>query len=48
MSVLKESDVLKIRQLAEYGIPQIEIARTFGVSATQISYIVRRINWRHI
>lgn len=48
MATLQESDVLKIRYIASNGTPQIEIARTFGVSAAQISAIIKRKYWRHI
>ena len=43
-----ESDVIKIRQIAASGISQREIARQLGVGETTVSYIVRRMTWRHI
>ena len=38
-------DVAKIRSLS---IPQIEIARLFGINQTHVSRIKARQNWRHV
>ena len=45
---LKESDVIKIRELGARGCEQREIAAQFGVSHTLIGYILRRKLWRDI
>jgi hypothetical protein len=47
-SKLTEQDVLTIRQLAAEGVRHRAIARRYGVNPSQISLIVRRINWKHI
>ena len=41
-------DVLNIRRLAKDGVKQVVLSKLYGVSPNQISYIVRRINWRHV
>ena len=47
-SYLHDEDVSKIRRLSKAGVTGAELSKTFRVSRTQISYIIRRINWRHI
>ena len=47
-AALCDSDVIKIRALSKLGVTGVELSKTFGVSTTQISYIIRRINWSHI
>jgi len=48
MSRLRESDVLKIRELYESGKNQQEIADFFNVSRPYISTIVHGRSWSHI
>lgn len=47
-SVLKEADVLLVRELNRQGASYSEIARRFGVGRYAIGAIVRRKTWRHI
>ena len=44
-SKLKELDVVKIRQLANSGASQNEIARMFGIGQSHVSQIVRGKIW---
>lgn len=46
--VLNEKKVLKIRQLNRKGVSQRELAKRFGVSQPNISYIIRNILWSHV
>lgn len=48
MAVLKESDVLKIRELYSRGMRIKEIAEIYGVHRSSISLIVNRRTWLHI
>ena len=45
---LTESDVLAIREAHSKGERGYKIAERFGVTPTQISYIVRCKNWTHL
>lgn len=45
---LTVDDVLKIRSQNAGGVPKAQIARAFGVGATQIGRIVNRTTWKHI
>lgn len=47
-SKLAAADVLLIRQLADLGIPHVQIASTVGISQMTVSLIVRRKQWRHL
>lgn len=45
---LSEKNILKIRQLYKSGYSQQNIANTFSVTRSNISYIVNRKSWDHI
>lgn len=45
---LTEIDVIKIRELSSDGMNNNDIACIYGISRRGISFIVNRINWRHI
>lgn len=45
---LTEEDVVRIRDLAKGGQRRADIAERYGMSAQQISKIVRRENWSHV
>jgi hypothetical protein len=45
---LNESDVAKIRTMANVGISQHKLAKAFNVSQTQINKIVRGMAWKHV
>lgn len=45
---LTATQVLEIRRLRDSGIGLIHIGRQFGVSATQIAKIAKRLAWRHL
>jgi hypothetical protein len=45
---INENDVLIIRQLAEQGINQVQIAKLFPISRCQVRNIVLRNSWAHI
>ena len=45
---LTSSDVIRIRELVDSGIPQKEMISLFGVTQPQVSRIVLRKNWKHI
>ena len=47
-SKLKESQVVKIREMAILGIAQRELGKMFGVHFSTISDVVRGRTWRHI
>lgn len=47
-SKLKEADVLAIRERYSDGETQKQLAIEFGVTVTMISYIVRRLWWKHL
>lgn len=44
---LTEQDVRRIRELSP-GVSQKALAEQFGVTQTNINYIVRRATWRHV
>lgn len=46
--VLTEKQVLEIRALREQGWLQKQLVEKFGVTQGAISFILRRVNWRHI
>jgi hypothetical protein len=45
---LSDDAVREMRRLAGGGARQIELARQFGISQTQVSLVVRNERWRHI
>lgn len=45
---LSEDDVRTIRRLASAGVTQQALANRFGVTQTNISWVVRRKSWGHI
>lgn len=45
---LTEDDVRSIRVRHERGERQIDLAAEFGVDQSAISFIVRRMRWRHV
>ena len=47
-SVLTERDVLRLRRLAAQGVPNVDIAKQFGLAAGTVSRIVNRHSWKHI
>lgn len=47
-SKLTEQDVKRIRELASQGIVQKRIADEFGITAMNVSLIVRRKRWKHV
>lgn len=48
-SVLTENDVREIRRLYEVGnLTNTEIAAQFGVTKTNVGYIVKRKSWKHV
>ena len=47
-SKLVESDVVEIRRRAKAGEFQREIAKDFGIEQTQVSRIVRGVQWGHV
>ena len=47
-AVLKEADVLLIREQYTKGSMQVELAGLYGVQQMTISKIVRRVTWKHI
>ena len=46
MNIVKEADVIKIRQLHEQGLTQRDIAAQYGVVHTAIAKIIKRQNWK--
>jgi hypothetical protein len=47
-SKLREFDIPVIRRLALEGVPYPAIAVRFGITASNVSYIVRRKTWAHV
>lgn len=48
-ALLKECDVLEIRELCKKGeIPQVQLAKRFGVNPRTISAINKNISWKHV
>lgn len=45
---LTETQVREIRQMAETGHTQREIAAWFGVTQPAIGYVLRRATWKHV
>lgn len=45
---LTESDVAEIRNLYSAGIYQRIIAQQFGISQSNVSYIVNHVAWQHV
>lgn len=45
---LTESDVLRVRELAKYGIRRKLLAKSFDVSLPNIEKIIARKTWKHI
>ncbi len=48
MSKLRAEDVLRIRQLAATGMPNLHIAKEYGLSPSAVGMIVNRQRWTHI
>lgn len=47
-SKLKDSTIIKIRQLYCLGATQVEIAELFGIKQGDVSNIVLKKSWRHV
>jgi len=47
-SKLKDHDIPKIRELAASGVSAKDIGAAYGVTGTNIYYILRRATWSHI
>lgn len=47
-AILREDQVLEIRQLAEAGHPHTRIAKRFAVQSAAVWKIVHRYTWKHI
>ena len=47
-SKLTDEEVVSIRKQSQYGVEQKQLAKLFNISAPAISFIVRRITWKHI
>jgi hypothetical protein len=47
-SKLSNADVIEIRALSEFGVPQSKIADVFFVNSNCVSRIVNRKRWAHI
>lgn len=47
-AILTDSVVAEMRALFESGIRQVELARRFGTSQTNVSDVVRYRRWRHV
>lgn len=48
LSILKEVDVLKVREMYQNGEKQKEIAKKYNVNQSLISLVVNRRRWNHI
>jgi hypothetical protein len=48
LSKLTERKVIRIRNSAKKGIPNRAIAKQFGLTASNVGYIVKRKTWKHI
>lgn len=48
MSKLTEVDVLELRRLHATGVSQRELASRYGVTPTNVGYIIRRETWAHV
>lgn len=47
-SVLKEEQVLRIRELYDNGFSNMQMRRTFSISESTVSRIIKRESWQHI
>lgn len=47
-SVLTAKDVMKLREMAERGVLQKDIAVKFGIAPGTVSRIIKRKLWRHV
>jgi DNA-binding CsgD family transcriptional regulator len=47
-SKLTEADVIRIRWLSDNGMKNKDIAIIYGLSRRGVSFIVSRINWKHV
>lgn len=47
-AVLTDEAVRTIRALSAKGVSGVALAKQFGVSATKISRVIRRLDWRHV
>jgi len=47
-SKLKESDIIKIRELASKGVSQYKIADQYKIDRSNVGSIVNRKTWKHI
>ncbi len=48
LAKLKTSDVIRIRELNASGVSRASIATEFGITQTNLSFIVNRKTWKHI
>ena len=48
ISKLKNSDINEITYICKFGFYQEIVGDAYGISQTQVSRIVRRVNWAHI
>jgi hypothetical protein len=48
LSVLTETDVIRLRHMYKKGTRLIELAKIFGVSRQHVSSIVNRKTWTHV
>jgi DNA-binding MarR family transcriptional regulator len=48
MATLTETDVRRVRALAESGVKQSDIARDLGVTQPTVSKILRGGRWGHV
>jgi DNA-directed RNA polymerase subunit RPC12/RpoP len=47
-SVLTESNVIHLRQLAASGHSRLALAKRFGISPSTVDRIIKRKTWKHI
>ncbi len=45
---LTVESVLEIRRLHKEGVSGVELAQRFGITPTNVSYIIRRLAWKHV
>lgn len=48
MAKIKERDVIEMIRLKRLGTRHSDIAKQFGISMTNVSYIVNRRSWKHV
>jgi len=47
-SVLTEADVIRLRDLASLGTPQVNLAKEYGIAPATVSRIVTGKAWSHL